>query len=143
MCVSKAGPACYLPSHLSHPPVSLISCRTCPPGPHAACLTQPWLDAHGHGALETRKLSAASDCWCVSQPSSWRTRAPHPEPGPRAERGMPPRVTTRNWEGKSTRWNSVDKGAQHHAKEGQISYVHAKRGASRSTGKKVLWAVMS
>lgn len=90
------------------PPVPSSSCEPnllphLSPSPHAACPTQPWLDAHGRGGLENRKLAAASDCWCVSQPGSWRTCAPCPKQGPRAEQGVPPCVTTRNWEGKSTR----------------------------------------
>lgn len=77
------------------PPVSSSSCEpnllphlsACP---HAACPTQPWLDAHGHEALETQKLAAATGYWSVSQPGSCRTHVPHPKQGPHAEQGVPP-----------------------------------------------------
>lgn len=98
------------------PSVSLILCHTCPPGPPATCPTQPWLDAHGPGALGTQKLAAGSECRCIRQRNSWRSctsplHVPSTQQGPHAEWKLPPRATTSSWEGKSDRRDSVDKGA--------------------------------
>lgn len=49
-----------------NPALHLSPCSSC----HLALAGCPWL-----WGLESQKLASASECWCIGQPSSWRTRA--------------------------------------------------------------------
>lgn len=115
--------------------MSLILCHTCPPGPPAICHTRPWLDAHGCGALETQKLAAAFECWCVSQPSSWRTCAQHPaRPSCRMKT-----ATTCQHEELGRKISQVRFSRQRCCAEERDQLPDAKWGTSTNPGKKVLF----